>query len=141
MKTINLFFTFSLLILPFTGCNERSTDHQDNSDTVLADDAATDEVLTLKAKFVDFTLGDAEHYSFEDENGKTWDFGGCEDTSVQFAEELPAEQANESNQGWAANKQLQNQWFELKYVIRQQPLYIDGPVGEVAVILEARMVQ
>jgi hypothetical protein len=95
-------------------------------------------VMSLKAMFVEFSLGDAEHFTFKDESGKTWDFGGCEDQSVPFAQELPAPEANESNQGWTSNKELQNKWFDLKYVIRKQPEYVDGPIGDVPVIVEAK---
>ncbi|MBL7814729.1 MAG: hypothetical protein JNL70_06960 [Saprospiraceae bacterium] len=98
-------------------------------------------VMTLNAMFVEFTLGDAEHYTFKDKAGKTWNFGGCTDESVKFGEELPESKANSSNQGWTSNKKLQKKWFDLKYVVRKQPLYIDGPEGDVLVITEAKMVQ
>jgi len=102
---------------------------------------ALGDVQSLNAKFVEFTLGDAEHYSFEDKTGKTYDFGGCLDKSVEFGVQVPEKEANETNQGWASNKALQGKWFDLKYIVRKQPLYQDGPEGDVMVIVNAKMVQ
>ncbi|MCC6726611.1 MAG: hypothetical protein IT258_19070 [Saprospiraceae bacterium] len=112
------------------------------TDTTAATAATeTPAVQTVNAKFVEFTLGDAEHYSFEDKAGKTYDFGGCEDKSVEFGVQVPEGEANETNQGWGSNKALQGKWFDLKYIVRKQPLYQDGPEGDVQVITEAKMVQ
>ncbi len=100
-------------------------------------DTAKEEILSITAMFVDFTLGDAEHYTFTDKAGKTWEFGGCDDKKNQFAVELPEAQANEANQGFGGNKALQKKWFDLKYVIRTQPEYQDGPMAKVPIIVEA----
>jgi hypothetical protein len=108
------------------------------ADTTAAAAPSNGQVMSLTAKFVDFELGDASHYSFEDKTGKTWDFGRCEDKSLDFAKELPESEANETNQGWASNKDLQGKWFDLKYVVKQEEMYIDGPVGDVMVIVEAK---
>jgi hypothetical protein len=97
--------------------------------------------MTLNAQFMEFILGDSEHYMFKDKSGKEWDFSGCEDASVQFGIELPEEEANTTNQGWSSNKSLQNKWFDLKYVVKRQPLYLEGPIGDVQVIIEANLVQ
>lgn len=118
-----------------------ATDTPADTENTEAPAPSEEKIMTLTAQFVEFSLGDAEHYLFKDKAGKTWDFGGCVDENVQFAEELPAEQADETNQGWGSNKKLQNKWFDLKYAIRQQPQYIDGPVGDVPVIIEAKMVE
>ena len=107
-----------------------------NAKPVSADTAIT---RILTAKFVEFSLGDAQHFVFEDKTGKRWDFGGNKDTKFAFAKELPAKQANESNQGWTSEKTLQGKWFDLKYVYVTQPEYLDGPMASVPVILEAKL--
>jgi hypothetical protein len=109
--------------------------------TTPAEAAGNEQIQTLNAQFVDFSLGDTEHYIFKDKAGKTWEFGGCDDQTVKFGKELPASEANETNQGWGVNKDLQNKWFDLKYVVRKQALYQDGPEGDVPVIVEAKMAQ
>lgn len=92
----------------------------------------------LKAKFVDFTLGDASHFTFKDEAGKTWDFAGNDDSTAKFAVELPKNKANNTNQGWGSAKELQGKWFNITYVNRNQPAYQDGPIVNVPVILSAK---
>ena len=109
------------------------------SETKAADEAKKEVALTLSAMFIDFTLGDAEHYTFKDKTGKIWDFGGCDDENIKFYVELPEAQSNEDNRGFASNKTVQNKWFDLKYVIRDQPEYQDGPMAKVPVIIEAKM--
>lgn len=104
-----------------------------------AKDTAKEEVLTLNAMFVSFTMGDAGHFTFKDKSGKMWDFGGSDEPTLKFAEELPEAKANETNQGWTSNKALQKKWFDLKYVYRMQPEYIDGPMAKVPIIIEAKM--
>ena len=91
------------------------------------------------ARFDEFSLGDASHFMFTDESGAKLDFGGNEDTLYKFAEELPANKANETNQGWTSDKKLQGKLFDITYVIRTQPLYIDGPMGEVSIITKATL--
>lgn len=135
--------TAILLATVLLACNGNAPKPEETADVVTTADttaaaATNDQVLTLTAKFVDFELGDASHYSFVDKAGKTWDFGRCEDESLDFAKELPESEANETNQGWTSNKDLQGKWFDLKYVIKQEEMYIDGPVGDVKVILEAK---
>ena len=105
-------------------------------------DHATDaELIQLRAKFIEFELGDASHFIFEDEAGEMWDFGGCEAANCDFAEEVPLEQADESNQGWGSNAELQGKWFDLGYYEEERELYIDGPMGTVQVIAEVRGVE
>ena len=91
------------------------------------------------ARFDEFSLGDASHFMFTDESGAKLDFGGNEDTLYKFAEELPANKANETNQGWTSDKKLQGKLFDITYIIRTQPLYIDGPMGEVSIITKATL--
>lgn len=91
------------------------------------------------ARFDEFSLGDASHFMFTDESGAKLDFGGNEDTVYKFAEELPANKANETNQGWTSDKKLQGKLFDITYITRTQPLYIDGPMGEVLIITKATL--
>ena len=145
--TTKVFVCF--LVATLFACNSNSPTTADATaetgtpaaDSMTATPAANETVMTLNAMFVEFSLGDAEHYSFKDKTGKDWDFGGCDDASVQFSQELPEAEANESNQGWTSNKALQGKWFDLKYVVRQQPQYLEGPIGDVPVIVEAKQVQ
>lgn len=98
-------------------------------------DHSTDvELKPLHAKFVEFELGDASHFIFEDESGEIWDFGGCEGSDCDFAMGLPEEEADESNQGWGSNPDAVGKWFDLLYYETERELYIDGPVGTVYVI-------
>lgn len=93
----------------------------------------------ITAKFIGFSLGDVGHYMFEDATGKTWDFAENEDLYITFAMELSEDQADESNQGWGSEKSLQGQWFDIKYEYRDQPLYEDGPITSVLVILSVTL--
>jgi hypothetical protein len=97
--------------------------------------------LTVKARFVEFSLGDAEHYVFEDQTGKTLEFAGSECEKFNFTRELPANESDETNQGWGSNKELQGKWFTLTYLKREQPEYTDGPVALVDIITDAVLVE
>lgn len=99
------------------------------------------ETFSIKARFTEFHLGDAEHYLFEDESGKSWDFAGSECEKFDFTRELNEKEADESNQGWGSNKDLQGKWFKLTYVKREQPEYTDGPIVTVEIISEAVLVE
>ncbi|MFM9950973.1 MAG: hypothetical protein ACKV1O_23765 [Saprospiraceae bacterium] len=126
---------------PSTGAESSGAKSADNTQTESAPAPEATATQTVKAQFVEFTLGDASHYIFKDEKGQELDFGGCEDTNVQFGVELPENEANETNQGWGANKSLQNKWFNLSYIVRKQPLYPDGPEGDVNIIVKAEEVK
>ena len=88
---------------------------------------------SFKATFVNFELGDAAHFLFEDENGERWDFGESMVTNYIFE----AETAD----GFGPNPDLQNKTFMLTYEIKEQPLYVDGPIGEVKIITGAELVE
>ena len=103
--------------------------------------AMSSETFMLKAMFVEFRLGDAEHYLFEDESGGSWDFAGCEDNDLEFARELNDNEADVTNQGWGSNEALQGKWFDLTYIKREQPQYIDGPIATVNIIHKAVLVE
>ncbi|MCH2022604.1 MAG: hypothetical protein MK207_09020 [Saprospiraceae bacterium] len=99
------------------------------------------ETFTIKLKFVDYELGDASHYTFEDESGEYWDFGECESSDFEFAIGLSEEDSSTDNQGWTSNKDLQGKWFVITYIIREQEEYIDGPVGKVQIITDVVMLE
>jgi hypothetical protein len=99
------------------------------------------ESFTVKAQFIDFELGDASHYGFEDASGKHWDFRGCNSKTLDFVYELDEKEANESNQGWGSNKKLQGKWFRLTIVKVEQPEYIDGPITMADIIQEAVLIE
>lgn len=93
------------------------------------------ESFKVKAKFVDFEVGDVDHYLFEDEQGEIWDFTNCADEDFIFKQSLAIEQHDALNQGWASNKVLQGRWFLLECGTRQQPLYPNGP-NDIAQVIE-----
>ena len=95
----------------------------------------------VKAKFLDFDLGDAAHYVFELASGEDIEFGGKENIGFQFAEGLDDSEMNSQNQGWGVNKELQGKWFYITYIEREQEMYIDGPIGKVKVIIKADLVE
>ena len=95
---------------------------------------------TIKAKFVEFGLGDAQHFIFIDETGKRWDFSGSQEKTLKFEKELPLNEATEENHGWTSNPQLQGKWFQLTYFQTEQELYIGGPMGTVYVIKSAKQI-
>ncbi|HIN38674.1 MAG TPA: hypothetical protein EYM84_00205 [Flavobacteriales bacterium] len=93
--------------------------------------------FSIRAKFLDFSLGDAEHYSFEKESGEAVTFDGCLIDNFDFAQGLEDSEANEDNQGWGSNSELQGKWFVLTYIHREQPLYIDSPIDTAIIITKA----
>lgn len=101
--------------------------------------SSANESFKVKAKFVDFEVGDVEHYLFEDEQGEIWDFTNCSDEDFVFKQSLAIEQHDDFNQGWTSNKLLQGRWFLLECGTRQQPLYPDGPSDIAQVIEEATL--
>ena len=143
----NLSFLLLITLFFLASCGSPSTEAAadaiiETTDTLLA---ATTEVtdtsiFTIKAKFIDFSLGDASHYGFEDESGKYWDFGDCLSETCDFAQELEESEMDESNQGWGSNKALQGKWFVLTCKKVEQPIYLEGPMGMVDVIQEAVLV-
>ena len=102
---------------------------------------APEKTFQIKAKFREFSLGDASHFSFTTEKGKYMDFGGCEAKNFKFSRLLPEEEMNTDNQGWGSNKELQGKWFLLTYKIVERELYIDGPIGKVEIITKAELVE
>tara|TARA_R110001632_G_scaffold64960_13_gene154255 strand:- start:3353 stop:4414 length:1062 start_codon:yes stop_codon:yes gene_type:complete len=94
-------------------------------------------MFSVRAKFVKFSMGDAEHYSFENEYGERIHFDGSEIDNIEFGIELSESESNTQNQGWGSNSKLQDKWFKLIYFKREQPLYIDGPMGTVSIIKKA----
>ena len=102
---------------------------------------ASTKTFQVKAKFLEFSLGDASHFSFSTDKGKYMDFGGCEAKNFKFSRLLPKAEMNTDNQGWGSNKELQGKWFLLTYKIVEREMYIDGPIGKVKVITKAALVK
>jgi len=93
---------------------------------------------TIEAKFIEFDLGDREHYIFEDKAGNRLDFAGCESNDFEFSKELDEKMANETNQGWGSNAKLQGKMFLLTIENKMQPEYQDGPMAEMKIIVAAK---
>ncbi len=144
MKNLSSFLTaltFSIFLL-LSGCGDAaSTSDAAGSDNEIPEHASDAELKTIRAKFVEFELGDASHYIFEDEAGERWDFGGNDDPDYEFAMEVPEEEADESNQGWGSDADLQGKWFDIGYYEDEREMYIDGPVGTVNIIAEVTLVE
>ena len=94
--------------------------------------------LIVRAKFEEFTLGDASHYMFKDEDGKEWDFAEDHDSTYKFSVELPKSKSNESNQGWGSNKALQGKWFKITYAYRNLQQYEGGPIVKAPFIISVK---
>ena len=83
----------------------------------------------------------AAHYIFEDESGNKFDFCRIEAQGFQFDLELPEDEVDSENQGFGINQDLQGKWFLLEYYKNVEPLYVDGPDGEVLVISKVTPVE
>ncbi len=153
MKTVNKLILQMLLASAFFSCNNSTTKPGQTNDTLVtpadsskkiaviknAGDSSKENAMSVTAMFIDFTLGDASHFTFKDQSGKTWDFADNEDSTYKFAQELPKNKSNATNQGWGSDKTLQGKWFNIKYIYRNQPEYPDGPMAKVPVIIEAKL--
>lgn len=143
MKLRSIVFLSIGMAVLFASCKSSTSKKKEEPkmDTIkkIAVDTTSIKEKHVIARFDEFFLGDAAHFMFTDEYGAKLDFGGNEDTVYKFAEELPANKANETNQGWTSDKKLQGKLFDITFIIRTQPLYIDGPMGEVSVITKATL--
>lgn len=140
MKSTQLLLFFLLLTGISMSCSsspENAGAEQEPAATETETTPPAAEEQQITAKFVEFSLGDASHFLFEDESGQSWDFAGNEDPKYAFAQELPAEAANETNQGWGSDENLQGKWFVISYVYKEQAQYPDGPMVNVPVIVKA----
>ena len=130
MKTVKILLAQLLIIVIISSCNNTAVQQKEIKDTLVITspdtsqkpivakpitDTTNKNELNITAMFIDFSLGDAAHYTFKDKAGKVWDFADCKDKQYAFGVELPASKANEANQGWASNKNLQGKWFMLTY--------------------------
>lgn len=153
MTKTKIFLTAFIAVICFACGNNASkgkstTEKTDNTTTTTTPkkedktttdtNADTKDAFEIKAQFVDFNLGDAEHYMFKDDGGHDWDFGKIEDKTYEFAIELPKDKANDQNQGWAANKKLKGKWFNIKYVDKDMRQYEGGPMAKVPVIIKIK---
>ena len=96
-----------------------------------------EEILRVKAQFVDFYLGDASHYTFKKESGELIVFDACKVKNIEFAQGLAEEESNEENQGWGSNKNLKGKWFLITYIKKRPQPYIDGSIFRPKVITKA----
>lgn len=94
-----------------------------------------EEPFKVKAKFLDFEMGDVGHYLFEDERGEIWDFTTCSDDDFIFEQSLGSDERTDFNKGWSSNKLLQGRWFLLECGTRHLPLYEGGP-NDIAQVIE-----
>lgn len=95
----------------------------------------------VKLKFVGFMLGDAPHYDFVDEEGKEWHFGANVDKEHLFYVELSDAESNMDNQGMGPDPKLLNKWFMITHEVQEMPQYQDGPMGDVEVIVDAKLLE
>lgn len=108
--------------------------------SVRASNASVAATYEVRAKFLDFEMGDVEHYLFEDEQGNIIDFTGFEnDVIYELKEALPPNAHNDFNKGWSSNSLFQGKWFLLQCTQEQQPAYEGGPNTSSAVILKASL--
>jgi hypothetical protein len=109
------------------------------TDTIQTEKEET--LLTIKAQFIDFNLGDTSHYTFKDLSGNHWDFSRCNSKNFEFSRLLDEAEMNTHNQGWGSTKELQGKWFKISYSLEERPLYQDGPMGTVQIIQEAELME
>ena len=146
-------YKFLLLILCISAfaceqSNKTNTDINNSDSTALekrdngqSTEEKKAETYQVKAKFLDFDFGDAAHYIFEDETGNKIDFCRIEAEGFQFEIALSEEAIDSENQGFGINQDLQGKWFLLEYYKNVEPLYVDGPDGEVLVISKVTPVE
>ena len=151
MKTLKVIVIQLFVLFVVFSCNNTSEKRKETKDTTnitltdsskkIAINSSKKNEQNITAMFVEFSLGDASHYTFKDKAGKIWDFADCKDKQFTFGIELPASKASTENQGWASNKTLQGKWFELTYEYVTQPEYEDGPMVKVPIITKASLKQ
>ncbi len=147
MKIYPLFITLALASLFFFSCGDAAPteDTTNNPETTQTDpitepeteptaDPANEAPNTFNAKFVGMEFGDAAHFLFEDETGKQWDFGASMATNFTFEEET-------EDGGFGPNPELLGKTFTITYETKQEPTYVDGPVGDVMTIIKANLVE
>ena len=148
MRKIHWIALSILLTTAIFSCNNDPTKKEDDKKTVDTSKTETgvkptvdsaNMSLMVNAKFVDFTLGDASHYTFVDANGKQWDFAENHDSVYKFSVELPKAKSNETNQGWGSDKALQGKWFKITYANKTLQQYEGGPMLQAPVILNVAL--
>ena len=93
--------------------------------------------IALRAKFINFVLGDAVHIGFEKESGEVISFGGSIPGDFGIELDIGDPAVNSENQGWVADPEILGKWFRLTYFEEKRPQYIDGPWGSVYIIKTA----
>ncbi len=137
-----LFLMIGLLFF-LASCNQSTTTDkkEDNTEAKEEPKKEAEADKRTKLKFVDFAFGDAEHYIFEDEKGKIYEFGKNEDQSIDFVAELSEKETTSENQGFGPDKKLLGKWFLIKFETKKMPQYQDGPEADVLVITSAKTVE
>ena len=140
----------SLLEFNITYTNKKQPNYLDDSIPLYAikkialdtmarknDNVITKNEFAVRAKFIDFVLGDAVHIDFEKESGEVISFDGSIlfDFGIELDIDDPA--SNSENQGWVADPEILGKWFRLTYFEEKRPQYIDGPWGSVYIIKTA----
>jgi hypothetical protein len=140
---IKLLFLMTGLVFFLASCNQSTaTDKKEDSTEAKEEPKKEAEAdKGTKLKFVDFAFGDAEHYMFEDEKGKSYEFGKNEDKSIDFIAELSEKETTSENQGFGPDKKLLGKWFYIKFETKRMPQYQDGPEADVMVITSAKTVE
>jgi hypothetical protein len=128
---------FLLVSCTFFACNNQAKEEQneviDTRDSIIeaiVKPKVENKENTIEARFIEFSLGDREHYIFEDLAGNQLDFASCDSKDFEFSKELEEKMANESNQGWGSNSALIGKWFLLEFQNKNAPAYEDGPMEE-----------
>ncbi|MGH1336386.1 MAG: hypothetical protein ACRBFS_09685 [Aureispira sp.] len=142
MKSIINYSVVLFLFYSFIACNQRTNNELTPPSTqarLVSPTTVPKESFKVKAKFIDFEMGDITHYLFEDEQGEIWDFTTCSDEEFIFEQTLSKEQYTSFNKGWTSNSILQGRWFLLDCGTRLQPLYPDGPEDIAQIINDATL--
>ena len=132
----SFFPLFLALVLLWAGCGAPGTEAQApaNTEEVVEDAPLADDLWRLRARFVEFYMGDKPHYVFEDPDGQQWDFVACEAEDCDFAMEVPEAYATDANQGWTSNPALIGQWYDVIYFEEERVLLEGQPAQSVQVI-------
>ena len=106
-------------------------------DTTVSDFVVPGKEFSVRAKFTEFGLGDAEHIYFEKESGEGIRFDGSILFDFGIELDLGDPASNSDNQGWVADPEILGKWFTLTYFEEDRQMYIDGPMGTAYIIKTA----
>lgn len=137
-----LFLLLSLAACGSGGSAEKTEDKSAEIGQVQPTEAAAnmpsrsqEEGTVIKARYIGFEFGDLPHFEFENiaSNERiSFTFMETED-DADLIIELPEEEINESNQGFAVNPATLGKTFEIRYTMEEKE-YMDIELGEVEVV-------